>query len=104
MKRIIIISIILIILIFFVFRFFVLNDELNDEVIETSNLKDYNIEDYIDISYFADISSYYVYGTHFNIEGTLNNVHDIFNEYVIFKLFPSSSCNEVPPNRYSFPL
>lgn len=80
MKRIIIISIILIILIFFVFRFFVLNDELNDEVIETSNLKDYNIEDYIDISYFADISSYYVYGTHFNIEGTLNNVHDIFNE------------------------
>ena len=44
MKRIIIISIILIILIFFVFRFFVLNDELNDEVIETSNLKDYNIK------------------------------------------------------------
>ncbi len=80
MKRIIIISIILIILIFFVFRFFVLNDELNDEVIETSNLKDYNIEDYIDINYFANISSYYVYGTHFNIEGTLNNVHDIFNE------------------------
>lgn len=83
MKRIIIISIILIVLILIIFRVFVINDDINDKTIETLNLKNYDISDYTKIDYYANISRYYVYGTHFNIEGNLNNIYDIFSEYNI---------------------
>lgn len=83
MKKIIIISIILIILILLTFRFFVLNKDFNEQVIETSNLKNYNLSDYINIDYYANVERYYVYGTHFNIEGTLNNIYSILEEHNI---------------------